>query len=151
MNRRRRKKLSKRLFGAIQAGDAVAVRALLGAGVDPGCSDGEGTTPLYTAAVNGEAVIVGLLLLAGASPDVESRGVGAEGTALCAAACWGHAGSVRELLAHGADPNLREDGGTGWSPLEWANNGPHPETAALLVAAGADAGNGSVRECGRAW
>ncbi|WP_369192586.1 ankyrin repeat domain-containing protein [Streptomyces sp. R08] len=151
MNRRRRKKLSKRLFGAIQAGDAVAVRALLGAGVDPERSDGEGTTPLYAAAVNGEAVIVGLLLLAGASPDVESRGVGAEGTALCAAACWGHAGTVRELLAHGADPNLREDGGIGWSPLEWANNGPHPETAALLVAAGADAGNGSVRECGRAW
>ena len=80
MNRRRRKKLSKRLFGAIQAGDVVAVKALLGAGVDPRCSDGEGTTPLYAAAVNGEAAIVGLLLSSGASPDVESRGVGAEGT-----------------------------------------------------------------------
>ena len=137
MNRRRRKKLSKRLFGAIQAGDVVAVKALLGAGVDPRCSDGEGTTPLYAAAVNGEAAIVGLLLSSGASPDVESRGVGAEGTALCAAACWGHTGAVRELLAHGADPNMREDQGMGWSPLEWANNGPHPETVALLVAAGA--------------
>ncbi|WP_328935951.1 MULTISPECIES: ankyrin repeat domain-containing protein [unclassified Streptomyces] len=142
MNRRRRKKLLGRLFGAIQAGDVVAVKALLGAGVDPEGPDSEGTTPLYAAAVNGEAVIVGLLLSSGASPDVESRGVGAEGTALCAAACWGHTGTVRELLAFGADPNLREDGGTGWSPLEWANNGPHPETVDLLVAAGADAGNG---------
>ncbi|MER7928783.1 ankyrin repeat domain-containing protein [Streptomyces sp. NPDC096057] len=136
MNQRRRKKLLGRLFGAIQAGDVVAVRALLGAGVDPEGSDGEGTTPLYAAAVKGEAAMVGLLLLSGASPDVESRGVGAEGTALCAAACWGHTSTVRELLAHGADPNVREDGGMGWSPLEWANNGPHPETAALLIAAG---------------
>lgn len=37
----------------------------------------------------------------------------------------------------GADPNLREDHGTGWAPLDWANNGPHPETAALLNTAGA--------------
>ncbi|MGW3311137.1 ankyrin repeat domain-containing protein [Streptomyces sp. NPDC001073] len=146
MNRRLRKKFSRRLFGAIQAGDVVAVRALLGAGVDPEGSDSEGTTPLYAAAVNGEAAIVGLLLSAGASPDVESRGIGAEGTALCAAACWGHTETVRELLASGADPNVREDGGVGWSPLEWANRGPHPETAALLVAAGADIGNGPRRE-----
>ncbi|MFE2889289.1 ankyrin repeat domain-containing protein [Streptomyces sp. NPDC059272] len=137
MNRRRRKKLLRRLFEAVQTGDVAAVKALLGAGVDPEGPDSEGTTPLYAAAVNGEAVIVGLLLLAGVSPDVESRGAGAEGTALCAAACWGHTATVRELLAFGADPNLREDGGTGWSPLEWASNGPHPATVALLVAAGA--------------
>lgn len=137
MNRRLRKKFSRRLFGAIQAGDVVAVKALLGAGVDPEESDSEGTTALYAAAVNGRAAIVGLLLSAGASPEVESRGIGAEGTPLCAAACWGHIETVRELLAFGADPNAREDRGTGWSPLEWANNGPHPETAALLVAAGA--------------
>ena len=80
---------------------------------------------------------LGLLLDAGASPDAESGGVGAEGTPLCAAACWGHTETVRELLAHGADPRLREDQGAGLSPLDWANAGPHPETAALLIAAGA--------------
>ncbi|MFF7889473.1 ankyrin repeat domain-containing protein [Streptomyces sp. NPDC007896] len=48
-----------------------------------------------------------------------------------------HTETVRELLAHGADPNLREDHGAGWSPLDWALNGPHPETADLLTVAGA--------------
>ncbi|RMB82060.1 hypothetical protein CTZ28_31215 [Streptomyces shenzhenensis] len=56
---------------------------------------------------------------------------------MCAAACWGHTETVRELLAHGADPNLREDHGAGRSPLDWADNGPHPDTAEILRAAGA--------------
>ncbi len=45
---------------------------------------------------------------------------------------------MRALLAHGADPNLPEDHGTGWTPLRWARNGPHPETEAALIAAGAN-------------
>ncbi|WP_405988141.1 ankyrin repeat domain-containing protein [Streptomyces sp. NBC_00986] len=137
MNQRRRKKLSRRLFGAIQAGDTAVVTVALRAGADPERADSEGTTPLYAASVNGQASIAGLLLSAGASPDTESGGIGAEGTPLCAAACWEHADTVRELLAHGADPNVREDHGTGWSPLDWARGGPHPETVALLAAAGA--------------
>ena len=137
MNRRRQKKLSGQLFAAIWSGDSARARALLRAGADPERADGEGTTPIYLASVNGEAAIVDLLLTSGAAPDTESRGTGAEGTPLCAAACWGHTEAVRALLAHGADPNLREDHGTGWSPLDWADNGPHPEAAALLTAAGA--------------
>ncbi|MFJ9248587.1 ankyrin repeat domain-containing protein [Streptomyces sp. NPDC101776] len=142
MNRRRQKKLSRRLFGAIQGGDTAVVTAVLRSGADPERADSEGTTPLYAAAVNGEAAITGLLLAAGASPATESSGTGAEGTPLCAAACWGHTDTVRELLAHGADPNVREDHGTGWSPLDWADNGSHPETAAFLAAAGAGTGCG---------
>jgi ankyrin repeat protein len=87
--------------------------------------------------VNGEAEVVRLLLAAGASPDTESNGLGSEGTPLCAAACWGHTEAVRELLTHGANPNMHEDHGTGRSPLAWAIDGPHPETIALLTAAGA--------------
>ncbi|MFG2196751.1 ankyrin repeat domain-containing protein [Streptomyces sp. NPDC048639] len=137
MNQRQQKKLSRRLFEAIPVGDAAVVKVVLRAGGDPERADSEGTTPLYSASVNGEAEIARLLLAAGASPDAESSGLGAEGTPLCAAACWGHTETVRELLAHGADPNVREDHGAGWSPLDWANNGPHPETAALLTTAGA--------------
>ncbi|MFG2988010.1 ankyrin repeat domain-containing protein [Streptomyces sp. NPDC048257] len=137
MNQRQRKKLSRRLFQAIPGGDTPAVKALLRAGVDPDRADSEGTTPLYEASVSGKAEIARLLLVAGASPNTESSGLGAEGTPLCAAACWGHTEAVRALLAHGADPNLHEDHGTGWTPLKWANHGPHPETADLLVAAGA--------------
>lgn len=112
-------------------------QALLRAGADPERRNREGTTPLYEASVCGRAALVRLLLAAGAAPDTESRGLGADGTPLCAAACWGHTETVRALLAHGADPNLREEHGTGSSPLRWAQHGPHPETAALLVAAGA--------------
>ncbi|MFK0141837.1 ankyrin repeat domain-containing protein [Streptomyces murinus] len=139
MNQRRRKKLSRRLFTAILMGDAGGVRAALRSGADPAGADGDGTTPLYTASVNGEAQIALLLLTAGARPDTESAGPGAEGTPLCAAACWGHTETVRALLAHGADPNLREDHGTGRTPLEWALLGPYPETADRLTAAGAAA------------
>ncbi|MCY0945497.1 ankyrin repeat domain-containing protein [Streptomyces antarcticus] len=137
MNQRQRKKLSRRLFDAISKDDAAVVRALLRAGADPDRADCEGTTPLYEASVRGRSEIARLLLAAGASPNAESSGLGAEGTPLCAAACWGHTETVRELLAHAADPNLHEDHGTGWSPLQWAVRGPHPETAGLLLAAGA--------------
>ncbi|MES5818961.1 ankyrin repeat domain-containing protein [Streptomyces sp. RG80] len=138
MNQRRRKKLSRQLYEATLDGDLARVAALLRRGADPERRYDDGATPLYLAAVQGEAGVARLLLKAGAAPDTQSEGMGSEGTALCAAACWGHTETVRELLTHGADPNLREDHGTGWAPLAWANNGPHPETAALLRAAGAD-------------
>ncbi|MER7027245.1 MULTISPECIES: ankyrin repeat domain-containing protein [Streptomyces] len=135
MNKRQRKKLSRRLFCSILMGDAAAVQAVLRTGISPDAPDGTGTTPLYLAAVNGEADIARLLLGAGAAPDAESSGFGAEGTPLCAAACWGHTATVRVLLAHGADPHLREDHGAGRSPVEWAAEGPHPETVTVLTAA----------------
>ncbi|MEU6847701.1 ankyrin repeat domain-containing protein [Streptomyces sp. NPDC046716] len=136
MRHRQRKKLSGRLSTAILAGDAGGVRAVLSRrGASPERRFADGATPLYVAAVQGEAEVVRVLLEAGAAPDRESEGPGSEGTPLCAAACWGHTETVRRLLAHGADPGLREDHGTGRTPLEWADSGPHPETAALLRAA----------------
>ncbi|MEV8595742.1 ankyrin repeat domain-containing protein [Streptomyces sp. NPDC052012] len=137
MNHRQRKKLTRRLFDAILMDDTAGVRAALRAGADPEGRDGEGTTLLYQASVSGHADIARLLLAAGAHPDTESRGLGAEGTPLCAAACWGYIDAVRELLAHGADPDLREDHGTGRTALEWAQDCGHAETAELLVTAGA--------------
>ncbi|MEH0547722.1 ankyrin repeat domain-containing protein [Streptomyces sp. B21-105] len=137
MNRRRQKKLTRRLVAAARFEEAEDVGRLLRAGADPAASDAEGTTPLYAACVQGEADKARRLLEAGAPPDAESAGLGAEGTPLCAAACWGYTDTVRVLLAHGADPHLREDHGTGMTPLEWASAGPHPETIAVLHAAGA--------------
>lgn len=137
MKQRRQKKLSRRLFEAVMAGDAKTTEALLRRGACPERRNRDGTTPLYLASVQGETEIARLLMRAGASPDVESVGPGAEGTPLCAAACWGHTETVRQLLAQGADPHLREDFGTGRTPMEWAVAGPHSATAELLRAAGA--------------
>ncbi|WP_433533989.1 ankyrin repeat domain-containing protein [Micromonospora sp. CA-249363] len=136
MNKRRRKKLAKRLTEAVLREDARAAGALLRVGADPDAADREGTTPLYQASVHGAVDLVRLLLAAGATPDTES-GHGEEGTPLCAAAAWGHTDVVQELLAHGADPNLREDRGAGYSPLDWALRGGHSQTADLLMTAGA--------------
>ncbi|MFB7031303.1 MULTISPECIES: ankyrin repeat domain-containing protein [unclassified Streptomyces] len=137
MKQRKQKKLSHRLFAAILTGDALRTKALLRSGASPEIRDTDGTTPLYLASVQGEAEMARLLMEAGASPDTESSGPGSEGTPLCAAACWGHTETIRQLLAHGADPHLREDRGAGRSPLDWADNGPHPDAAELLRAAGA--------------
>jgi ankyrin repeat protein len=136
VNRRRQKKLTRRLVLAALLGDTATVACVLRTGVDPRLPNARGTLPLYAASVHGDAEAVRLLLRAGALPDAES-GHGSEGTPLCGAACWGHVDAVRELLAHGADPNLPEDRGTGWTPLRWARGGPHPQTEAVLVAAGA--------------
>lgn len=144
MNQRKRKKYSRRFFEAVLAGDTSQVTALLRAGIDPQRPDSEGTTPLYEASVTGRTAVARVLLRAGAAPDAESAGLGAEGTPLCAAACWGHTATVRELLAHGADPNLREDHGSGWAPLDWARACSRPETADVLVAAGAVPREGSA-------
>ncbi|MDX3379950.1 ankyrin repeat domain-containing protein [Streptomyces niveiscabiei] len=132
MNRRRRKKLTRRLMSAALHENGTEVAALLKAGADPRARDADGTTPLYAASVHGNTEAVRHLLAAGAPPDEESAGLGAEGTPLCAAACWGHTDTVRVLLAHGADPALREDHGTGLTPLEWARAGNHAETVAVL-------------------
>ncbi|WP_327318506.1 ankyrin repeat domain-containing protein [Streptomyces sp. NBC_01235] len=137
MNRRRQKKLTKRLVAAARFERGPQVDQLLRAGADPAAADVDGTTPLYAACVQGAADTARRLLAAGAPPDAESAGLGAEGTPLCAAACWGYTDTVRTLLAHGADPNRREDHGTGLTPLEWATAGPHPETVDVLRAAGA--------------
>ncbi|MEU8957462.1 ankyrin repeat domain-containing protein [Streptomyces sp. NPDC048518] len=139
MNRRKQKKLTRRLVWAAAVGDTYTVRRVLRTGVDPELPDADGTTALYAASVHGAASTVRALLRAGARPDTESTGL-TDGTPLCGAAAWGHLAAVRELLAHGADPNLREDHGTGSTPLRWARQGaggPYPETEAVLVAAGA--------------
>ncbi|MFF2672110.1 ankyrin repeat domain-containing protein [Streptomyces niveus] len=128
------------------AGDAMRTKALLRRGASPERRDSDGTTPLYLASVQGEAEIARLIMEAGASPDTESSGLGSEGTPLCAAACWGHTETIRQLLVHGGDPNLREDHGTGKSPLDWANDGPHPDTAEILRTAGAQPTDHSAPE-----
>ncbi|WP_327706707.1 ankyrin repeat domain-containing protein [Streptomyces decoyicus] len=130
--------LTRRLITAVYSDRVRRVGALLRQGASPSAPNTEGETPLYLAAVSGKTDIVRLLLEAGATPDAESRGEGTAGLPLCAAACWDHSGVVHELLAHGADPDRREDDGTSYTPLMWAATGGHQRTAELLLEARAD-------------
>jgi hypothetical protein len=134
MNRRRRKKLQKRLVTAAGRVEVGRVVGLLRTGADPNLPDPDGTRPLYRASVQNAVDNVRVLLAAGADPNLES-GTREEGFPLCAAACHGHIDTVRELLAAGADPNLREDNGEGWTATEWARAGNHRRTLDVLLAA----------------
>ena len=131
MNRRRRKKLQRRLVAAAGWADVRRVVGLLRTGADPNLPDPDATRPLYRASVQNAVGNVRVLVAAGADPNLES-GTREEGLPLCAAACHGHIDTVRELLAAGADPNLREDNGDGWTATEWAKAGDHRSTLELL-------------------
>jgi ankyrin repeat protein len=125
------------LINAILASQTKQAAALVEQGAPVNGLSRYGSTPLYMAAVQGEAEIAHLLLEAGADPNKESAGE-SEGTPLCAAASWGHAEVVRLLLLYGADPNLIER--TEEAPmtaLTWARRNHHDETIRLLLDSGA--------------
>jgi uncharacterized protein len=85
-----------------------------------------------------------MLLAEGADPNVRSPD--GEGTPLCAAACHGEAEIVRELLSHGADPDLKED--EWFTPLRWAASNGHEQALRVLLEYGADPDAGSPLAAG---
>jgi uncharacterized protein len=90
------------LHAAVQAGDAVQVRALLAAGANVNAAEPDGTTPLHWAAHAENLEIADLLLKAGAKATVASR---YRITPLALAAASGNGALVDRLLEAGADPN----------------------------------------------
>jgi ankyrin repeat protein len=155
------------LVDAVRRGDADAVRALLDGGAYVDSTTPDGATALLWAVHTDQPELVGLLLEAGADVEITNRyGVGpaslaAENgnpailerllqagvyadhslpggeTLLMTAARTGEPETVRTLLAHGADPNLREMT-RGQTALMWA--AAHNNAAAIQVLAeqGAD-------------
>lgn len=87
-------------------------------------------TPLHSAASGSHAEVVGVLLEAGADPNVRQSG---GWTPLHAAARAGDVTSVTLLLASGADPEVTNDEGT--SVLEMAQGSGDVPTAATITAA----------------
>ena len=88
------------LFGAVAAGAASAVRALVKRGADPGEANGGGMTALMLASLRGHEETVRTLVELGADPAQAGRfGM----TALMAASNKGHEATVRTLVDLGAE------------------------------------------------
>ena len=105
------------LLAALWDGDWAAALALVAAGADPNAADtrpviGHGATPLHFAADADNPELIRALIAAGARVNAQSL---AGHTALWWACNAGRAAAASELLAAGADPNIRCT--EGYSPL----------------------------------
>ncbi|MFN0094965.1 MAG: ankyrin repeat domain-containing protein [Dehalococcoidia bacterium] len=116
------------LITAIQAGDAPAVRAALGAGASPDTVDGGGTPVLVLATHADDIEVARLLIEAGADVNAKDR---IQDSAYLYAAAEGRLAILRLTLAHGADlTSTNRFGGTGLIPA--AHHG-HVETVRELL------------------
>jgi hypothetical protein len=95
-------------IGAVRSGDVAEVREMLARGADPNAPEGVNDwTPLMHAIHKNQLGSVGALLDGHADPN---RAVNGE-TPLMMAAGYGYTPIVRVLLAHGADPRIRDADG----------------------------------------
>ena len=88
---------------------AESVQLLLDAGLDPMSRDDFGQTPLHYAVRNGNTVVLGLLLKAGADPNAKDTEYGS--TPLHLAATLKADDLIRDLVAAGADPGVARKNG----------------------------------------
>jgi uncharacterized protein len=110
------------------------VQLLIRAGANVKATNRYGATPLWLAALNGNATTLNMLLEAGADANAASE----EGeTVLMVAARTGNVDAVKVLLSHGADPNRKENW-RGQTALMWAAAEGHAPVIATLAAQGAD-------------
>ena len=94
---------------AAQAGDAVALRALLKQGADVNSSQGDGMTALHWAALHGDTTMVSMLVAAGANLRATTRLGGF--TALHLASQSGQSAVIGALIGAGADVHVRTSTG----------------------------------------
>jgi ankyrin repeat protein len=102
------------LLFAARVGDLESARLLVAAGSDLDAADAWGLTSTVLAAHSGFAELLGLLLDAGADPNLAGAGF----SALHLAIFRRDEGMVRALLDHGADPNARL---ANWTPTRRAS------------------------------
>jgi ankyrin repeat protein len=122
-----------RMADAAARGDVAVVRALLKQGVDPNGAQGDGSTALHWAAMNGNRELADLLIAAKANVKAETRLAGI--TPLFLAVKSGAAGIVEDLLKANADVNRANASGT--TPLMMAAAAGDPATVQVLIEHGA--------------
>jgi uncharacterized protein len=122
-----------KLWAAINAQDATALRAAAQEGADVNQPNGEGRVPLYRALVLENQVVIDTLLGLGANANAnDHRG----DPLLITAMSIGSRPASLALIKAGANPNARDTSGK--SVLSYAVYLKQPEIIAALVAAGAD-------------
>ena len=138
------------LLFAARSGDTASARLLLSAGANVNDALPDGTSALVLAAHSGHGETAALLLEKGANPDAAESGY----TALHAAVLRSDLNLVKTLLAHKANPDLRQTKGTplrrdttdfnlpatliGSTPYLLAARFLEPEIMRALAAGGAD-------------
>src|SRR5690348_12089014 len=101
----------------------AALRLLIERGADLNARNADGRLPLHDCFELGRTEMAKALLEAGAVPDV------------CTAAAYGLHKLLRVILRR--KPALANDLSTGVSPLGWSAYGDEPQSARILLAAGA--------------
>ena len=121
-----------RLIDAVKKQDVAAAKARIAAHVDINGAEPDGFTALDWAAERNNAVLVDVLIAAGANAKADSR---YHVTPLYLACNNGNAAIVEKLLAAGADANQASFDGQ--SPLMTAAANGNPETVRVLLKHGA--------------
>jgi ankyrin repeat protein len=122
------------LHWAVQRNDLEMTNALLGAGANHAATNRTGAKPLYLAAINGNAAIIGRLLDAGEDANAVLTGEGE--TVLMLTAFTGNPAAVKLLLDRGAEANTQQF--RGQTALMWAAAEGHAAVVKLLLERGAD-------------
>jgi len=99
---------------------------------------------LVAASKKGDVEKVRKLLESGVNPDCESLDGG--WTPLCAACHRGHSKTAALLLAHGANPNRRDQKGSRATPLWWAVSSGNDALVRTLLKEGADPEKGNMND-----
>jgi ankyrin repeat protein len=119
---------------AAARGDREAVKALLKKAADVNAAQGDGMTALHWAAMNGDAELTGMLLVAGANVRATTR-LGSY-TPLYLASQQGHGLVIEALIKAGADVTAGTPNGT--TPLMVAAASGEVDAVKALVEAGAE-------------
>ena len=127
------------LIAAAESNLVSTVEVVLRRPQDPNWMNHTGQTALVVASDLGHTDVAGLLLEAGADPDLRgsAEGDGEQLTPLCAASTEGHMGIVRLLLDAGADHRALSGSRKRAALYEACWHG-HMEIVRLLLGAGAD-------------